>query len=103
MAESPSVYRVWYGFISGTVVAGVILSLARFHKFLFPPPPSYSIAVLGVLAVVMTLLLPKEPSRSTKAAWMLAAFAVMFLEMWAITHDHNEQEKRPLAELGTQQ
>jgi hypothetical protein len=52
------------------------------------------VAVLGLLAVVMTLVLPKEPSKGEKVAWMTMAFVLMFLEMWAVSHDQKEQNAR---------
>jgi hypothetical protein len=83
---------VWIRFGAGLGFAGIILLVSRFREFIFPPPPSYSVAVLGALAVVMTLVLPKEPSKLAKAAWMFAAFSLMAFEMWAVSHDRKEQD-----------
>jgi hypothetical protein len=84
--------RVWFVFLSGIGVAGILLLSFRFRQFIFPPPSSYSIAILGVLAVVMTVMLPKEPSKTQKVMWIAAAFFLMFLEMWAVSHDRKEQD-----------
>ncbi len=48
-------------------------------------------------------LLRKEPTKSEKAAWMLAAFLLLGLEMWAVTKDRRNQDNRHLVELGQQQ
>jgi hypothetical protein len=86
-----SLKRVWYVFGAGVALSVVFLSAFRFREFIFPPPPGYSVALLGALAVVMTFVLSKEPSKSAKAAWIVAAFSLMVLEMWAISHDRREQ------------
>jgi hypothetical protein len=99
MPQSSLSARVWLAFIAAIVIAVIIL----LHGFLFPPPPNYAVVALGGLAVAMTLLLRKEPRKGEKAAWMLAAFLLMFLEMWAITRDRGEQEERHIVELKEQQ
>jgi hypothetical protein len=78
-------------FVGGIAIAAIILLSFRFPEYIFPPPPGYSVALLGALAIVMTFVLPKEPSKGEKAAWIFMAFLLMALEMWAISHDRQEQ------------
>jgi hypothetical protein len=66
------------------------------------PPPSYAIALLAALAVVMTLVLPKEPSNGDKAAWMAVAFFLMIIEMMAMNHDRKAQDQKYLSDRKTQ-
>jgi hypothetical protein len=86
-----SLKRVWYVFGFGITLGVVFLFVFRFRQYVLPPPPGYSVALLGALAIVMTFVLPKEPSKTNKAAWILGAFLLMALEMWAISHDRKEQ------------
>jgi hypothetical protein len=77
---------VWMSF-------GLSFGLALFICFAFSPPiPGVAIAALAVFAFVMTLVLPKAPSRGEKLLWMTGAFALMFVEILAITHDRQKQE-----------
>jgi hypothetical protein len=67
--------------------------LALLIWFAFSPPiPGAAIAALAVFTFVMTLVLPKEPSRTEKLLWMTGAFALMFIEILAITHDRQKQD-----------
>ena len=72
-------------FVAVAVGAGIF--------FLFsPPPPSYAVAVLGVVAVVMTFVLPRRPSNLEKASWIAIASLLMVIEMLAIHHDREQQD-----------
>lgn len=95
--------NVWIVFASGVGLGGVIILCVYLRYAIFPPPPGYSIAALGVVTLIMTLVLPKEPTKSQKAAWILAAFVLMFVEMWAVSHDRRQQEIQHTAELRRQQ
>lgn len=77
--------------VSGIVISALVFLLFRFPEYIFPPPPGYSVALLGALAIAMTFVLQKEPSKGEKAAWIFMAFLLMALEMWAISHDRQEQ------------
>jgi hypothetical protein len=79
-------------FVTGLVIAAALLASFRFPEYVFPPPPGYSVALLGALAIVMTFVLPKEPSKGEKAGWIFIAFLLMAWEMWAISHDRKEQD-----------
>src|ERR1700736_27503 len=83
---------VWGQFLAAIGIAMALVLVFRFRQFIVPPPPGYCVALLGLLAVVMTLVLPKEPSKREKAAWIGCAFFLMFLEMWAISHDRAMQD-----------
>jgi hypothetical protein len=70
------------------------IALTIFAWFLlFPLPAGYSVAALGLLAVIMASLGSKEPSRRERAFWIAGAFLLMILEIVAIQHEHNEQTK----------
>jgi len=72
---------------------GFSFSLALFIWFAFSPPiPGVAIAALAVLAFVMTLVQPRKPSKREKIMWMMGAFALMFIEILAISHDRQMQE-----------
>jgi hypothetical protein len=72
---------------------GLSFGLALFIWFAFSPPiPGVAIAALAVLAFVMTLVLPRKPSKWGKILWMMGAFALMFIEILAISHDRQMQE-----------
>ena len=66
-------------------------------RSVIPPPPGYSIAVLGALAMLITLR--KEPSRREKAVWIFCAFLLMFFEMWAISRDRSNQERGHIQDI----
>src|SRR5882672_10580348 len=83
--------RVWIVFFCGVATSGIILLSVRFREFIFPPPPNYSIALLGALAVVIVIVLPKEPSIRQQSLADPAAFLIMFLEMWAVRSDREKQ------------
>lgn len=85
---------VWGHFILAVILAAAALLVARFRDFTLPPPPGYCVALLGLLAVVMTLAISKEPSKSEKAGWIGSAFLLMTLEMWAISHDRQKQDAK---------
>lgn len=72
-------------------LAMAMLVSIHFRRYLFPPPPNYAIALLGALAVVIVVVLPREPSKGQKVAWIAAAFGLMFLEMWAVSNDRKQQ------------
>src|SRR5580704_12346602 len=73
---------------------GLSFVLALFIWFVFSPPiPGVAIALLAVLALFMTPVLPKEPSKTDKVLWMMAAFALMLVEIVAITHDRKVQNE----------
>jgi hypothetical protein len=59
---------------------------------IFPPPPGYSIALLGFLGVIMALRISKEPGKGEKAFWIGISFFLMFVKMWAIGHDRHVQD-----------
>jgi hypothetical protein len=81
-----TVKQVWTTF-------GLSFGLAVFIWFAFSPPiPGVAIAALAVLAVLMTLVLPKEPSKREKVLWMTGSFALMLIEILAITHDRQKQD-----------
>src|SRR5579862_7176313 len=68
-------------------------SFALFIWFVFSPPiPGVAIAALAALAVLMTLVLPREPKTFEKIMWMVGAFALMFIELLAITHDRTVRD-----------
>jgi hypothetical protein len=65
--------------------------------YLLPPPPGYSIAVLGLLGIIMSFRLGKKPEKVGKAEvriWLGVCFGLMALEMWAITHDRHDQDAK---------
>src|SRR5580700_4429887 len=77
---------VWAAFVVVCAPAIFLLSV-----FLFVPPPGTAVAVLGALAIWLTLVPPKEPSRQEKAFWVGCAFFLMLIEIVAITHDRKQQ------------
>ena len=87
-----STLRVWLQFLSAIGLAGIASLCLHFREYIFPPPPGYSVAALGVFAVVMTLVLPKEPNKSQRVAWIVGACVLTVFEMWAISHDRKVQE-----------
>jgi hypothetical protein len=48
--------------------------------------------VLGAVAVVITLVLPKEPSKGEKAVWIIIASLLMVIEMVAVNHSQEQQD-----------
>jgi hypothetical protein len=86
--------RQWFGFVFALCFLGALPALWDFRSYLFPPPPSYAVVVLGALAVAQAILMAKDPTRREKALWLSGAFVLMFLEMWAVSHDRTEQTNR---------
>ncbi|MGD0840388.1 MAG: hypothetical protein ABSA32_04435 [Candidatus Acidiferrales bacterium] len=81
-----STKSVWLSFSVAATVGAALF-------FLFsPPPPSYAVAVLGAVAVVITLVLPKEPSKGEKAVWIIIASLLMVIEMVAVNHSQEQQD-----------
>jgi hypothetical protein len=92
MAAQP--LRQWFGFVFALCLLGALPALWDFRSYLFPPPPSYAVVVLGALAVAQAILMAKDPTRREKALWLSGAFLLMFSEMWAVSRDRTEQTNR---------
>jgi hypothetical protein len=88
-----SVRRVWSMFLGGLGLAATILLFAKFRALIFPPPPNYSIVILGGLAIVLTLLLPKDPGKGQKVTWIVVTCVLVFMEIWADGHDRQKQDQ----------
>jgi hypothetical protein len=69
----------------------------------FPPPPGYSIALLAFLGLIMALTIGENPGRYKKAAWIFVGFALMALEMWAISHDRAAQDAKYASDRAAQE
>lgn len=54
------------------------------------PPTGYAIAMLGVVAAIVTFR--KEPRKPEKAIWILIIFGFLVLELLAIKSEHIKQE-----------
>ena len=64
------------------------------NRKMFPPPPGYSAILLGLLGIVMSLTLSKEPTKRERSFWIVVSRILMAVEMWAITHDRNTQDSK---------
>ena len=73
-------------------VAFVIsFSVALYWVFFSIPPPGYAIALLSVVALVMTLM--GEIHDSVKIIWILLVFLLFYVELSAIHKDRAEQAR----------
>lgn len=84
---------VWGQFASAVGIALTILLLFRYREYTLPPPPGVCVAILGSLALVITLVPPKMPSKGQKVLWIISTLVLMVGEIWAISHDRAEQNK----------
>jgi hypothetical protein len=56
-----------------------------------PPSPGIAVAVLGLVAVVMTIRAEEKWGRSERIAWLVLALGLMVVEIQAIQRDHERQ------------
>jgi hypothetical protein len=61
---------------------------------MFPPPPGYSVGLLALLGIIMSLVLSKEPSTRERGLWIAISAILVAVEMWAITHDRTAQDRK---------